>query len=156
MMINKNIVHLFFFFNKKTSNLNFFTLSIIYSHIFKQSFIQYVGLNTIFLFTKTHISFNYRYHIKIIIPNWIIFNSILISLFKFFKSMTIKTKLKFNFLKKKKNYFTVIRSPFKYKKSREYLYNEYFIGHVAINIYSKPTYLKINFIEFLLSKIFSN
>lgn len=154
-LLTKKLLHLVFFFLNQNNFNKILYLHSHYSRLTKKLLITYVGFNSMFFFIRKPIRLNYMYCLKIIIPNWVIFNSIIIFIFKIITNLNLKTKFQFSFLKKKKNYFTVTRSPFKYKKSKEYFCFEYFMGIIIISL-KKSDFLTANYIEFYLNIIFNN
>ena len=74
----------------------------------------------------------YYYHIKIKSPNIIMFNSILMIFYNVLNNNNFN--IKFNFVKKAKSYYSVIRSPFVYKSSQEQFVSEKFISIIIIEM----------------------
>lgn len=63
-----------------------------------------------------------------------IFNSILLFLFYALASLKLHTKLKFKYIKQNSNYTTFIRSPFKYKSSKESFEYQVYGGTLNIEL----------------------
>lgn len=152
MLLNKKVFYLFNFINYPSSTLN---LNITYILLKKQLLINYMVLLESYFFIKKKLKISYFYIIKIKIPNWVIFNSILFFLFKILYYFNKNIKLTFNFKKKKNIRYTVLRSPFKYKTSREYFGFYFFLGSISLMI-TEVDFFILSYLEFYFYKILSN
>lgn len=151
MLLTKNFLHLTYLY-KKNSNLGgLLNFSIFYTIITKQVLISYTSIIFFSFFFKQKIVLSYYYFIKIKVPNLKIFNSTLISILCVLNNINVKVKLQLNVLKKSKNYFTTLRSPFVHKTSREQFIFEYYEGILSFCLPDFNNYI-VSYLEFFLKK----
>lgn len=78
----------------------------------------------------------YWYRVKVKVMDTSIFNNSLIDFLMLLTRSTFLSRYSFNFLKAKKKYFTLLRSPFVYKKSREQLMFSTTLGLINLKLNS--------------------
>lgn len=147
MLINKKLFHLFYFFKQSINIKKHYNLDLFYLVLKKKNSITlYVALYFLNLFLKKKIiNYYYNYKLKIVIPSKLIFDSILLMLFNYIKSKYFfKFKITHNFIAKTKKKYTILRSPFIYKKSQESFLIEYFLGIINLRLQKKNIYIKRN------------
>jgi len=152
MLLPKNLFTIIYIiYNQKNIKVST-SYNLIYSILLNSFIFNYIILNYLIFFFKRHIKFLCTYNLKLAVPNWIIFNSIVLLIFKKFKNLHCFKKLKFNIIKKKIKRYTLLRSPFKYKKSREYLGYSSYIGIIGIE-YNIITFFTMFYLEFYILQI---
>jgi len=123
-----------------------------FTYIKKKSiylFIILVLINFIFKFLRKQ---KYFYIINTKILNLKILNSKVINFFNFFNNIKVlDTKLQFNLISKKKTHYTVLRSPFVHKTSREQFLFHTINGIIYIVFFDINIYY-IYYWELLLKK----
>ena len=155
MLLKKQLYILFFYFKQQNSKKKNVDYNITYILSNNDLLLYYSILNYIHLYTKQKINCWYVYYLKVIVPNWIIFNSVLIFIFKLVQILRIKINLSFDIIKKKNLYFTILRSTFKYKKSRECFNYSNYIGIIKLKLVNINFFL-ICYLELIIHNFFSN
>jgi hypothetical protein len=139
-MLTKKLLHLTYFLNKQTNIKLVLNFDLLYISSKKQLLNNYAFL-TFFIFFKKQFIISCCYNIKFLTVNVIIFNSILIFFFNILKNLNIYTLVKSNIIKKKKKKYTIIRSPFVYKKAREQYALDRFTSIISIEFSKSNLFL---------------
>jgi hypothetical protein len=154
MLLEKKIFYLILLLRNK-QNINYIIKHpILYTVLTNSLLLIYVLVNILYLLLKLHIIFKYLYYIKIKVPNILIFNSLILYIFNLLKNINLQTKFKFHSIKKRVNYFTVPRSPFKHAHSKEYYSIDYYSGILVLNITNINSY-SINYQEKYIHSTFN-
>jgi ABC-type uncharacterized transport system permease subunit len=90
--------------------------------------------------------------LKVLVSDTIFFNRAIITLYAWFKALGLNFFFTKSYVKKKKNYYTVLRSPFVNKKSREQLGVDVSICETTLKI-GFINIIIIEFVQFLLLRI---
>ena len=110
--------------------------------ILKAIFTVKVRVNTTFL-------------LKVVVPNIKIFNSIILTTFNKLIKNDLALSLSFGRIISKKKIYTLLRSPFVYKKTREQLLTEFYRGYVYVNLKPESPVL-MEYLTFFLKSGLSN
>lgn len=76
----------------------------------------------------------------------------LLKVFNVIKGVNIDTSLIFSSVKTKKKKYTVLRSPFVHKKSKEQFFFETFMGFFTVNLKQKSIFI-LDYLEFAWVKL---
>lgn len=147
MLVTNNFLHLIFFF-KNTKLIGFNQIQIGYFYSILVSYNSFFLLITqrfnlpIPMRVKPKVSFLF----KMKIPSKTIFNLILMEIINLVKCLKFIKVCNFdNFSKKSINY-TILRSPFVFKNSREQLFFEKYVGTFLTEFYM-TNFLLVDFVE---------
>jgi hypothetical protein len=140
-ILNKNIL-------KKKINCGTIYLLLINNLLTCYSMFHFINF-----YLKKNTKYLYHYYVKIIIPNWVIFNSILIFIWKLLHTLQISVQLYFNLTTIKNTYSTILRSTFKHKKSRDCFVKQNYTGFIQIKLCGANFFL-ISYVELIFDKIF--
>ena len=151
MLLSKKIFHLLNFLKNQKTIIFFLRYFLFYN--FKVSSIYFL-IYLIFLkyFLKKKNNPLFFLFFKINVLNKFFFNSILIKIFAIFKELNVFLNINFKFLKKNRKNYTILRSPFVYKKSREQFFFDRFKGWFYLSLFSKNFFF-IDYLENVLVKI---
>ena len=158
MLLKKIFFQLIFYSKKKINIKNCLNMKILY--VIQNYNISniIIALNFLKIFLKKkYFSFylSYSYYLKIRMPNLKFFNSLIIFFINILNNFNFKFNLEFNILKKYKNYYTILRSPFVHSSSKESLIFEYYVGMIVIR-FKKNNLFFFKYWEFILSNILKN
>jgi hypothetical protein len=159
MLLKKNLLNLIYHSRKKLDYESLLVSNVFYAlHKNNRNFF-FIGLNILLISKFIILSKSYYYFIKIKIPSNVIFNSILIIFLNISKKIInpsiLNNKLKFNFVSKKKKFYSVIRSPFVYKISQEQFFFNHFIGIIIVQTNNSNNFFN-RYLEFFLKNFFKN
>lgn len=159
MLLKKNLLNLIYHSRKKLNYELSLINNIFYIYCKSDWKSFFIGLNILCISKYFILRKHYYYFIKIKIPSNIIFNSILIIFLNNAKKMInpfmLKNKIKFNFVSKKKKFYSIIRSPFVYKISQEQFYFNNFIGLIVLQTNNSNIFFN-KYLEFFLKNFFKN
>jgi len=147
MLININFLHLIFFFKKiKLICVNKIQIGFLYSilvsyNLFFLLITQRFNF-TITMIIKPKVSFSF----KIKIPSKTIFNLILMEIINLVKCLKFLKACNFSIFRKKSIKYTVLRSPFVFKNTREQFCFDNFKGTFLTQFYT-VNFLIVDFVE---------
>jgi ribosomal protein S10 len=146
MLLSKKLLHLVNFLKKQKVLKTFFLYSICYNLKKKMTFfIVYLSVFKYFLKEKQLPSFLITFNLNVV--NNFFFNNVLLKVFNVIKGVNIDTSLIFSSVKTKKKKYTVLRSPFVHKKSKEQFSFETFMGFFTVNLKQKSIFI-LDYLEF--------
>jgi ribosomal protein S10 len=143
MLISKNFMHVLYFLKKQKK-----ILFILFSYAFKQKILFYLAyLLNIKFFLKNMYKPSFFFYFKISVLNKFFFNQVLFKIFDYIKGINVKIISNVSCVKKKKSVYTVLRSPFVHKKSKEQFVIEKFNGFFILCLKNQTNFFFIDFIE---------
>ena len=143
MLILKNFIHVLYFLKKQNNNL---FILLLYS--FKQKILFYLAyLLNIKCFLKYIHKTSFFFQFKVSVINKFFFNQILFKIFVCIKGVNVKIISNVSCVKKKKKSYTMLRSPFVHKKSKEQFVIEKFNGFFILCLKNQNNFFFIDFIE---------
>lgn len=152
MLIKKQLVHLIRFIQlqKKIKIIINYRL---FCNIFLNRSILFIlsGLLSIQNSFFSKLTPAYEYKIKLKALDTLIFNSSIVNFLNLLSSSGVQMFSSFNSLKKKKKHFTVLRSPFVYKKSREQFMFNTILGLVNVKVVDSNLFL-LEYLDFFFTK----
>jgi hypothetical protein len=155
MLLSKKILHILSIVQNQQNiirSLVFF----FYVEVKKVLFIIiYLSIFNIFLKKKILPLYLYIFEIKL--PNFILFNNIILKVYELLRSIDFSINFQLNFIKKKTKKITILRSPFVYKKTKEQFVFEKFKGYVFMYVGIKNIFI-IEYLDFFFKSLlgFSN
>lgn len=150
MLLSKNILHIAFFIDKQKYCVQLCML--LYSFLSSKSSVFISSLLSFKSQYRLSAMFLYSFNLKLSVPSVIFLNIVLAKLYSSCNNI-FKTgfKMQINTYKRKPKAYTVLRSPFVYKKSREQLLIT--TNNVSIFFYiNTKCILLVEYLEFLLWK----
>lgn len=149
MLVNKKLVHLiqFILLQKKIKIIVNFRL---FYTIVKSKLILFIvsGLFISQFFLSSKINIFYKYRIKMKVPDIAIFNNSIVNFLMLLSITKAENICSFNFLSATKKSFTLLRSPFVYKKSREQLMFKTTLGLITIKINKDSNFFFIEYLDY--------
>ena len=88
---------------------------------------------TIFKLVKSDAFFDFKFKI----PSKVVFNLIIIEMINLVKSLDVIKDFKFNSFSKRQTKYSLLRSPFIYKKSQEQLCFDLYAGSFSVSLYKR-------------------
>jgi len=152
MLLFKKLLHLLFLFRNQ-QNIKKRVIHLLFYNKKQKLIFRIVGLYFFTIALKKKLIPFFIYLFELQLPNLILFNRILFRFFEILNIFCLKLNFRFSYLNSLKKKYTMLRSPFIYKKSRE----QYFIEHLKGFIFWKIGFKNVIFIEcldFFLKKIF--
>jgi len=118
MLLSKNILHLI---KIKKQLKVFLPLDLVFHNLKKKECFLVMVLSLFKSVIQRRGTLCFSFEFKVSVMNFIYFSGIYLRLLNFLKKMDLFTFFKFNIVKSQKKIYTIIRSPFVYKKSKSQL-----------------------------------
>jgi len=150
MLLSKKILHILSRIQNQQSIIRF-QVFFFYIKLKKLLFII-IHLCVFNIFFKKKILPLYLYIFEIKLPNFILFNSIILKVYELFKSIDFHIYFQLNFVKKINKKLTILRAPFVYKKTKEQFVFEKFKGYIFIYIGIKNIFI-IEYLDFFFKAL---
>jgi ribosomal protein S10 len=149
MLISKKFIHVILFIKKQKNNLFVLVIYVLKKKI--TNYASYLVQIKSFLKKKNNLSFIFQFKVSVL--NNFFFNRIVLKIFDVFKNINVKVFSKFSCVNSKKKNYTILRSPFVYKKSKEQFFFERFKGFFTISLKNQKNLFFIDYIETVCFKL---
>ena len=144
MIILKKKIHLFFLARSQKNIKNSFLVYNVWNYL-----MFFITALTLWATTKKKLKVNFVFFFKISVPDFRVLKSALVNYFDVFKQLDLAIKFQFNIVKVVKKYYTVLRSPFVYKKSKEQFIIENVKSFFFFN-FGEVNFFSVNFLCWFL------
>lgn len=145
MLLSKKIYYLFHIVKSQKKNKNFLIGSVFYSFE-KKRFFFIIFLSMIKFFIKKKLNPSFFFSFKIKVASRVFFNMVFLKLYNIINIVNFHKLFSFSTLICKKRIYSVLRSPFVYKKSKTQLTQENFKGFFTVDLKEVNVFL-LDFLE---------
>ena len=144
MLVSKKLLHLLFLLKKIKKIKKILSFYLFYTQI-KSSLLYIIGLYSLSRVVIKKIIPFYLYIFKIKLSNSLLLNTTIFEIFEFLKAVNLNLYCQWSFIKSWKEKYTVLRSPFVYKKTKEQFCFENYIS----SFFFQLGIINVIFIEYL-------